>query len=93
MRKTIILVSSAVVTSFLFTGCATLFGGGANQALSNAELNGAVHDRIVVERNGVVSLFFQVVNDTIYGNRFSLCMELHQRTKDSKVLDFHFSRA
>ena len=34
MRKTIILVSSAVVTSFLFTGCATLFGGGANQAIN-----------------------------------------------------------
>lgn len=34
MKKSLLIMSSVVAVSILFTGCATLFGGGANQSIN-----------------------------------------------------------
>jgi hypothetical protein len=85
MRKTIILVSSAVVTSFLFTGCATLFGGGANQAINIQSSKTQTVDVYKVktkkdEENGEVKV---VGEDLIHSNiQVPSSVNVNRDTKD-----------
>lgn len=79
MRSNILLISSSITTFFLFTGCATIIGGGQNQ---NIDIKSSKPQKVDVYRaGGLLHTDIQVPN-TINVERSS--KDILIKSKDGK---------